>query len=202
MWGVYCFAFVGLSVSPYTNLVKSITRELIAQGSSNLVWRLLMTSRWPLLNLGFLGQRSRSQWHLSLGGHACFTNIYCSYSFLKKMQGLLTLYLLFRLRVLSRLLSWKFLHREIREKGGAYGGGATCTNGVMSFFSYRWVFHNGSKWCFLLELGLKIVILIYLFIYLVYIATHISYTVFKKVIIMYKNVLYKYIKLTVSPFCF
>ncbi|XP_053386243.1 presequence protease, mitochondrial-like [Mercenaria mercenaria] len=41
------------------------------------------------------------------------------------------------LRILSRLLSWKFLHREIREKGGAYGGGANCTNGVMSFFSYR-----------------------------------------------------------------
>lgn len=41
------------------------------------------------------------------------------------------------LRVLSRLLTWKFLHREIREKGGAYGGGANCTNGVMSFFSYR-----------------------------------------------------------------
>ncbi|WAR10315.1 CYM1-like protein [Mya arenaria] len=29
-----------------------------------------------------------------------------------------------RLQVLSRLLSWKYLHREIREKGGAYGGGA------------------------------------------------------------------------------
>ncbi|XP_060572656.1 presequence protease, mitochondrial-like, partial [Ruditapes philippinarum] len=41
------------------------------------------------------------------------------------------------LRVLSRLLSWKFLHREIREKGGAYGGGATCSNGILSFFSYR-----------------------------------------------------------------
>lgn len=41
------------------------------------------------------------------------------------------------LRILSRLLTWKYLHREIREKGGAYGGGVNCTNGVMSFFSYR-----------------------------------------------------------------
>ena len=27
-----------------------------------------MTSKWLLLNLGFLGQRSMSQWHLSIGG--------------------------------------------------------------------------------------------------------------------------------------
>ncbi|KAL3855313.1 hypothetical protein ACJMK2_014529 [Sinanodonta woodiana] len=39
--------------------------------------------------------------------------------------------------VLSRLLSWKYLHREIREKGGAYGGGASCTAGIFSFYSYR-----------------------------------------------------------------
>ncbi|XP_052814769.1 presequence protease, mitochondrial-like [Mya arenaria] len=44
-----------------------------------------------------------------------------------------------RLQVLSRLLSWKYLHREIREKGGAYGGGAAMVpkNGVFSFYSYR-----------------------------------------------------------------
>ena len=32
-----------------------------------------------------------------------------------------------------------YLHREIREKNGAYGGGATysATNGIFSFFSYR-----------------------------------------------------------------
>ena len=65
---------VGPSVD---NLVLSITRELIALGSSNLVWWLGMTSRWPLLNLRFLDQRSRSQWYLSLGGHTCFTNISC-----------------------------------------------------------------------------------------------------------------------------
>lgn len=41
------------------------------------------------------------------------------------------------LRVLGRLM-FKFLHREIREKGGAYGGGATCTpGGAFSFYSYR-----------------------------------------------------------------
>ena len=44
------------------------------------------------------------------------------------------------LQVLSRLLYWKYLHREIREKGGAYGGGATCQPGAFSFFSYRFVF--------------------------------------------------------------
>ena len=43
------------------------------------------------------------------------------------------------LQILSRLLYWKFLHREIREKGGAYGGGATCQPGAFSFFSYRLV---------------------------------------------------------------
>lgn len=43
-----------------------------------------------------------------------------------------------RLRVLSGLLTWKYLHREIREKGGAYGGGSACQNGVFNFFSYRY----------------------------------------------------------------
>ncbi|XP_064598150.1 presequence protease, mitochondrial-like [Liolophura sinensis] len=42
-----------------------------------------------------------------------------------------------RLSILSRLLSAKFLHREIREKGGAYGSGAVCRSGLFSFFSYR-----------------------------------------------------------------
>jgi Zn-dependent M16 (insulinase) family peptidase len=44
------------------------------------------------------------------------------------------------IRVLARLLSAKFLHREIREKGGAYGGGATAARmGLLSFYSYRYV---------------------------------------------------------------
>lgn len=34
----------------------------------------------------------------------------------------------------------KFLHGEIREKGGAYGGGARMGGGLFSFYSYRWVF--------------------------------------------------------------
>ena len=43
-----------------------------------------------------------------------------------------------RLAVLSKLLSWNYLHQEIREKGGAYGGGSTTSsNGNLSFFSYR-----------------------------------------------------------------
>ncbi|XP_042221430.1 presequence protease, mitochondrial-like isoform X2 [Homarus americanus] len=41
------------------------------------------------------------------------------------------------LRVLARLM-FRFLHREIREKGGAYGGGsATTPGGAFSFYSYR-----------------------------------------------------------------
>ena len=35
------------------NLVRSITWEHIDLVSLNFVWRLLMTSRWPLLNFGF-----------------------------------------------------------------------------------------------------------------------------------------------------
>ncbi|SCW02805.1 LAFE_0F14664g1_1 [Lachancea fermentati] len=43
------------------------------------------------------------------------------------------------LQVLSNLLTFKHLHREIREKGGAYGGGATysAVDGLFSFYSYR-----------------------------------------------------------------
>lgn len=41
------------------------------------------------------------------------------------------------LNVLATLMSRKFLHREIREKGGAYGSGALNSPGVFSFFSYR-----------------------------------------------------------------
>ncbi|KAK3854782.1 hypothetical protein Pcinc_038757 [Petrolisthes cinctipes] len=41
------------------------------------------------------------------------------------------------LRVLPRLM-FRFLHREIREKGGAYGGGAMATpGGPFCFYSYR-----------------------------------------------------------------
>ncbi|KAL5249822.1 hypothetical protein ACHWQZ_G018595 [Mnemiopsis leidyi] len=41
------------------------------------------------------------------------------------------------LTLLSSLLSSKFLHREIREKGGAYGSGAIFSEQAFSFFSYR-----------------------------------------------------------------
>ena len=43
------------------------------------------------------------------------------------------------LRILARFLSTKFLHTEIREKGGAYGGGASISpeSGIFSFYSYR-----------------------------------------------------------------
>ena len=47
--------------------------------------------------------------------------------------------LLCRLVVLGRLLTTKFLHREIREKGGAYGGGVMASQpGALKFFSYRY----------------------------------------------------------------
>ena len=42
-----------------------------------------------------------------------------------------------KLAVLASLLSSKFLHKEIREKGGAYGGGAMANQQSFSFFSYR-----------------------------------------------------------------
>lgn len=43
------------------------------------------------------------------------------------------------LQVLANMLTHKHLHREIREKGGAYGGGASYnpTDGFFSYYSYR-----------------------------------------------------------------
>jgi Zn-dependent M16 (insulinase) family peptidase len=43
------------------------------------------------------------------------------------------------LQILSQLLTHKHLHHEIREKGGAYGGGAFAQGlgGVFGFYSYR-----------------------------------------------------------------
>ncbi|KAH0605113.1 uncharacterized protein H6S33_005095 [Morchella sextelata] len=43
------------------------------------------------------------------------------------------------LQILAQLLTHKHLHHEIREKGGAYGGGAfhRGTGGVFGFYSYR-----------------------------------------------------------------
>ncbi|KAF9978441.1 Mitochondrial presequence protease [Actinomortierella ambigua] len=44
-----------------------------------------------------------------------------------------------KLQVLASLMSNLYLHREIREKNGAYGGGAgyAATTGLFSFYSYR-----------------------------------------------------------------
>ena len=41
------------------------------------------------------------------------------------------------LDILGKLLTTRFLHREIREKGGAYGGGAEGTKSLFHFYSYR-----------------------------------------------------------------
>lgn len=43
------------------------------------------------------------------------------------------------LQIFANLLTHKYLHKEIREKGGAYGGGASysAVDGVFSFYSYR-----------------------------------------------------------------
>ncbi|OLL24897.1 Mitochondrial presequence protease [Neolecta irregularis DAH-3] len=43
------------------------------------------------------------------------------------------------LQILSNLLTHRHLHREIREKGGAYGGGASYSGqgGILGFYSYR-----------------------------------------------------------------
>ncbi|KAL6068398.1 putative Zn-dependent peptidase, insulinase-like [Balamuthia mandrillaris] len=40
-------------------------------------------------------------------------------------------------KVLASLLSSQYLHREIREKGGAYGGGALSGEGLFAYYSYR-----------------------------------------------------------------
>ncbi|CAB4489551.1 hypothetical protein RhiirA1_492643 [Rhizophagus irregularis] len=44
-----------------------------------------------------------------------------------------------KLQILSSLMRTHYLHREIRERNGAYGGGATynASTGIFSFFSYR-----------------------------------------------------------------
>lgn len=43
-----------------------------------------------------------------------------------------------RIAVLAKLLTSKYLHPELREKQGAYGGGARLSrDGVLSFYSYR-----------------------------------------------------------------
>lgn len=42
-----------------------------------------------------------------------------------------------RLDILSHLMKMEFLHKEIREKGGAYGGGASSGTGTFSYYSYR-----------------------------------------------------------------
>ncbi|XP_065809460.1 presequence protease, mitochondrial-like [Labrus bergylta] len=39
--------------------------------------------------------------------------------------------------ILARMMTAKFLHGEVREKGGAYGGGARMGGGLFSFYSYR-----------------------------------------------------------------
>ena len=50
----------------------------------------------------------------------------------------MSIFALGRLVVLGKVLSSKFLHREIREKGGAYGGGVMASSpGALKFFSYR-----------------------------------------------------------------
>lgn len=60
------------------------------------------------------------------------------------------------LQILSQLLTHKHLHHEIREKGGAYGGGAMYKplDGLFGFYSYRdpnpqntlSIMRNAGKW--------------------------------------------------------
>jgi Zn-dependent M16 (insulinase) family peptidase len=58
-------------------------------------------------------------------------------------------------QVLAYVMSNGYLHREIREKGGAYGGGARQSrDGVLACYSYRDPntlatiehFHGAIKW--------------------------------------------------------
>ncbi|KAJ2904314.1 hypothetical protein MKZ38_008373 [Zalerion maritima] len=60
------------------------------------------------------------------------------------------------LQILSQLLTHRHLHHEIREKGGAYGGGAysRAIDGVFGFYSYRdpspvntlGIMRNAGRW--------------------------------------------------------
>ena len=60
------------------------------------------------------------------------------------------------LQVLSQLMTHKHLHHEIREKGGAYGGGAYAKglSGIFGFYSYRdpnpqntlKIMHDAGRW--------------------------------------------------------
>ena len=60
------------------------------------------------------------------------------------------------LQILAQLLTHKHLHHEIREKGGAYGGGAYSRglNGIFGFYSYRdpnplntmRIMHDAGRW--------------------------------------------------------
>ncbi|KAL2068717.1 hypothetical protein VTL71DRAFT_15055 [Oculimacula yallundae] len=60
------------------------------------------------------------------------------------------------LQILSQLLTHKHLHHEVREKGGAYGGGAYSRglDGVFGFYSYRdpnpqntmTIMQNAGRW--------------------------------------------------------
>jgi Zn-dependent M16 (insulinase) family peptidase len=60
------------------------------------------------------------------------------------------------LQILAQLLTHKHLHHEIREKGGAYGGGAYARglDGIFGFYSYRdpnpqntiSIMHDAGKW--------------------------------------------------------
>ena len=73
----YCtFVFTFFVMHPPSRKWRYIALQMsVCQSNSNFVLWLVMTNRWLLLNLGFLGQRSRSLWDLSLEGHTCFTNI-------------------------------------------------------------------------------------------------------------------------------
>ena len=61
-----------------------------------------------------------------------------------------------RLQILAKLMTHHYLHREIREKNGAYGGGAGFIplDGVFSMYSYRdpsaeksvQAYENAVKW--------------------------------------------------------
>ena len=59
---VYCLCPSFVSLSIHHTCFCSITEERLGLGTSYLVCRLVMTSRWPLLILMSEGQRSRSWW--------------------------------------------------------------------------------------------------------------------------------------------
>lgn len=82
---------------------------------------------WTLFSFPALHPTSRLGFYIMLPASHALSNFFFFFCSLH-----------FSLKILARLMTAKFLHTEIREKGGAYGGGAKLTHsGIFTLYSYR-----------------------------------------------------------------